>query len=63
MSAETHQPKHFVLDTNVLRHNPAALFMFTDNVVVIPFTVLEELDKFKKEQRGRAQCPPAHSPP
>src|SRR2546429_7564762 len=39
--------KHFVLDTNVLLHNPAALFMFTDNEVVIPFDVIEELDKFK----------------
>ena len=41
--------KSFVLDTNVLLHNPAALFMFTDNEVVIPFTVLEELDRFKKQ--------------
>lgn len=41
--------KHFVLDTNVLLHNPAALFMFDDNEVVIPFVVLEELDKFKKQ--------------
>ena len=41
--------KYFVLDTNVLLHNPSALFMFDDNEVVIPFTVLEELDKFKKE--------------
>lgn len=41
--------KHFVLDTNVLLHNPTALFMFDDNEVVIPFAVLEELDKFKKQ--------------
>jgi PhoH-like ATPase len=40
--------KHFVLDTNVLLHNPAALYLFEDNEVVIPFTVLEELDNFKK---------------
>src|SRR6476659_705228 len=39
--------KTFVLDTNVLLHNPNALFMFTDNDVVIPFDVIEELDKFK----------------
>ena len=39
--------KHFVLDTNVLLHNPAALFMFKDNEVIIPFDVIEELDKFK----------------
>ena len=40
--------KSFVLDTNVLLHNSASLFMFDDNEVVIPFVVLEELDKFKK---------------
>ena len=40
-------PKHFVLDTNVLLHNPSAIFMFGDNEVVIPFDVIEELDKFK----------------
>ncbi|MCE9590847.1 MAG: PhoH family protein [Planctomycetes bacterium] len=40
--------KHFVLDTNVLLHNPASIFMFADNEVVIPFAVIEELDKFKK---------------
>lgn len=41
--------KHFVLDTNVLLHNPVSLFMFDDNEVIIPFAVLEELDKFKKQ--------------
>jgi PhoH-like ATPase len=39
--------KTFVVDTNVLLHNPSALFMFADNEVVIPFDVIEELDKFK----------------
>ena len=39
--------KHFVLDTNVLLHNPNALFMFKENEVIIPFDVIEELDKFK----------------
>jgi len=39
--------KHFVLDTNVLLHNPNAIFMFKDNEVIIPFDVVEELDKFK----------------
>src|SRR3954452_10709711 len=41
--------KFFVLDTNVLLHNPNALFAFADNQVIIPFDVLEELDKFKKD--------------
>ena len=40
--------KTFVLDTNVLLHNPAALFLFEEHEVVIPFAVLEELDGFKK---------------
>jgi len=40
--------KHFVLDTNVLLHNPDALFVFKENNVVVPFAVIEELDQFKK---------------
>lgn len=39
--------KTFVVDTNVLLHNPSSIFMFADNEVVIPFDVIEELDKFK----------------
>ncbi|MEW6535213.1 MAG: PhoH family protein [Candidatus Auribacterota bacterium] len=47
--------KIFVLDTNVLLHNPAALTAFSDNTVVLPIEVLEELDKFKKahDEKGR----------
>ncbi|HXJ21029.1 MAG TPA: PIN domain-containing protein, partial [Polyangia bacterium] len=47
--------KHFVLDTNVLLHDPRALLQFTDNEVVIPIFVIEEIDQFKKEasERGR----------
>jgi PhoH-like ATPase len=40
--------KVFVLDTNVLLHDPKAIFSFADNDVVIPIVVIEELDKFKK---------------
>ena len=40
--------KHFVLDTNVLLHNPNALFVFKEHHVIIPFTVIEELDKLKR---------------
>ena len=39
--------KYFVIDTNVLIHNPESIYSFTDNTVVIPITVVEELDKFK----------------
>ena len=42
--------KIFVLDTNVLLHSAAALESFADNEIVIPMTVLEELDKFKRNQ-------------
>jgi len=47
--------KHFVLDTNVLLHNPHSLFKFEEHEVVIPLTVLEELDTFKKnnDEKGR----------
>jgi len=47
--------KHFVLDTNVLIHDPRAILQFADNEVVIPIFVLEEVDTFKKEasERGR----------
>jgi len=40
-------PKFFVLDTNVLLHNPTSFLSFADNTVVIPITVIEELDHFK----------------
>ena len=40
--------KHFVLDTNVLLHNPNAIFVFKEHHVVIPFAVIEELDKLKR---------------
>lgn len=39
--------KHFVLDTNVLLHDANSIHRFEENHVVIPFQVLEELDKFK----------------
>ena len=47
--------KHFVLDTNVLLHDPNALFQFEEHVVVIPLTVIEEIDRFKKnnDETGR----------
>jgi PhoH-like ATPase len=45
----------FVLDTNVLLHDPSAILRFKDNDVVLPITVIEELDRFKKqpEMTGR----------
>ncbi|MBN3525942.1 PhoH family protein [Paenibacillus apiarius] len=40
--------KIFVLDTNVLLHDPNALFAFGDNEVIIPAVVLEEMDSKKR---------------
>ena len=37
-----------MLDTNVLIHDPSALYQFEEHEVVIPMTVLEELDKIKQ---------------
>ncbi|KAM3091183.1 PhoH family protein [Phormidesmis sp. 146-12] len=41
--------KTFVLDTNVLLHDPSAILRFEDNDVVLPITIIEELDRFKKQ--------------
>ena len=42
--------KTYVLDTNVILHSAQSLNAFEDNEVVIPMTVIEELDKFKRNQ-------------
>ncbi len=41
--------KTYVLDTNVLLHDPQALYRFEENDLVIPMTVIEEIDRFKKD--------------
>jgi len=41
--------KTFVLDTNVLLHDPYALFQFEENNILVPITVIEEIDRFKKD--------------
>ncbi|MGO4373051.1 PIN domain-containing protein, partial [Paenibacillus sp. MCAF20] len=47
--------KIFVLDTNVLLHDPQAIFAFDDNEVIIPAVVLEEIDSKKRlaDELGR----------
>ncbi len=42
--------KTYILDTNVLLYDPKAIFKFEDNEVVIPITVIEEVDHFKKDE-------------
>src|SRR5688572_30100700 len=47
--------KNYVLDANVLLHDPHAIFKFEDNDLVIPIYAIEEIDQFKREgsERGR----------
>lgn len=45
--------KNFVIDTNVLLHDPHCLNRFENNHVFIPVEVLSELDRFKNEQNER----------
>jgi predicted ribonuclease YlaK len=46
--SNTSDKKTFVLDTNVLMHDPACLFRFKEHDLFIPMIVLEELDQSKK---------------
>jgi PhoH-like ATPase len=47
--------KNYVLDTNVLLHDPHAIHKFEDNDLILPIYVIEEIDQFKREsnERGR----------
>lgn len=47
-STPEHLKKLFVLDTNVLMHDPLCIFHFAEHDVFLPMTVLEELDNHKK---------------
>ncbi len=40
--------KIYILDTNVLLHDPESLFSFEDNSIVLPLSVIEELDRTKR---------------
>jgi PhoH-like ATPase len=40
--------KTYILDTNVLLHDPDSLFAFEDNSIVLPLSVIEELDRIKR---------------
>jgi PhoH-like ATPase len=43
--------KVFILDTNVILHDSSCLYNFQEHDIIIPITVLEELDNFKKGQQ------------
>ncbi|MFD0895068.1 PhoH family protein [Luteolibacter ambystomatis] len=53
LKAPSQVVKNFVLDTNVLLHDPACLDRFKDNHLCVLVDVLSELDKFKSEQTER----------
>ena len=48
MNIESTEKKLFVLDTNVLMHDPTAIFRFQEHNIFIPMVVLEELDHAKR---------------
>jgi PhoH-like ATPase len=47
--------KNYILDTNVLLHDPNSLLSFKDNNVLLPIEVLEEIDRFKRESSELGQ--------
>src|SRR5213075_2923890 len=47
--------KNYILDTNVLLHDPNSLLSFDDNSVIIPIEVIEEIDRFKRESSELGQ--------
>jgi PhoH-like ATPase len=47
--------KNYILDTNVLLHDPNSLLAFKGNSVLIPIEVIEEIDRFKRESTELGQ--------
>jgi PhoH-like ATPase len=47
--------KNYILDTNVLLHDPNSLLSFEDNSVLVPIEVIEEIDRFKRESTELGQ--------
>ncbi len=48
MTSTEYGKRLFILDTNVLMHDPSAIFRFQEHDIYIPMIVLEELDRAKK---------------
>jgi PhoH-like ATPase len=61
MSAAKSVRKVFVPDTSVLIHDPETLRNFKDNLIIIPFVVLEELDKKKGDNNGDVAASARHA--
>jgi len=47
--------KNYILDTNILLHDPNSLLSFEENNVLIPIEVIEEIDRFKRESTELGQ--------
>src|SRR5438046_9765805 len=47
--------KSYILDTNVLLHDPDSLLSFEENNVLLPIEVIEEIDRFKRESTELGQ--------
>jgi PhoH-like ATPase len=47
--------KNYILDTNVLLHDPNSLLSFQENDVLLPIEVIEEIDRFKRESTELGQ--------
>lgn len=47
--------KNYILDTNVLLHDPVSIFNFKENNVLLPIEVIEEIDRFKRESSDLGQ--------
>ena len=47
--------KNYILDTNVLLHDPNSLLKFEENNVLLPIEVIEEIDRFKRESTELGQ--------
>ncbi len=47
--------KNYIIDTNVLLHDPNSLLKFEENTVLIPIEVIEEIDRFKRESTELGQ--------
>jgi len=45
--------KNYILDTNVLLHDPNSILSFQEHNVLIPIEVIEEVDRFKRESTER----------
>src|SRR5256885_11329183 len=53
--AQSKAVKNYILDTNVLLHDPNSLHNFKGNCVLIPIEVIEEIDRFKRESSELGQ--------